>query len=299
MGKRCCRFLLLLLVLVSVSVRCCHSESRIPAPEDAAPSEDEGVEDEDDLEDLDEGMDPDARTFSSADATAAAKVANVNDRDAARVLTSFEFVLLLGYAPWCTQSQALLPEFAAAALRLSQLGNPALLAKLDAINNPSAASQCEIHGFPTLAFFINGTRHPYLGGQSRNEIVLWVRKKTGYAVTTITSQEDAESFLRKNATAVLGYFETLTVSEAPDFWFRVSTILVIGGLWSDMRELWLVQGSEHDAFVAAAEAEAETEFVQTTVAEVAHLFAEGFTISPPFVAVRKQEPEHFTAFGMG
>ena len=66
-----------------------------------------------------------------------------------------------------------------------------------------------------------------------------------------------------------------------------------------MREPWLVQGSEHDAFVAAAEAEAETEFVQTKVADVAHLFAEGFTISPPFVAVRKQEPEHFTAFGMG
>lgn len=37
--------------------------------------------------------------------------------------------------------------------------------------------------------------------------------------------------------------------------------------------------------------------MQTKVADVAHLFAEGFTISPPFVAVRKQEPEHFTAFG--
>lgn len=58
-----------------------------------------------------------------------------------------------------------------------------------------------------------------------------------------------------------------------------------------------VQGPEHDAFIAAAKAEAETEFVQMTVAEVAQIFAES-SILPPLIAVRKQEPEHFTTFRM-
>ncbi|KAG0575412.1 hypothetical protein KC19_5G002200 [Ceratodon purpureus] len=267
MAQRWFGFLLLLLVVLSVSIHCCHSiqedHSHTLVNEDQVPSEDD-----DDLEDLEEGMDLDAQiasdSFSSAEALAATKVANVNDKDVERVIEKFEFVLLLGYAPWCTQSEELLPEFTAAALRLSQLGNPVLLAKLDAVNNPSAAAQYEIQGFPTLVFFVNGTREQYLGGYSREEIVRWVRKKTGHAVTTITSKEEAESFLSKNVTAVLGYFETL-------------------------------EGPEHDAFIAAAKAEAETEFVQMTVAEVAQIFAES-SILPPLIAVRKQEPEHFTTF---
>ncbi|KAG0614942.1 hypothetical protein M758_5G002500 [Ceratodon purpureus] len=249
MAQRWFGFLLLLLVVLSVSIHCCHSiqedHSHTLVNEDQVPSEDD-----DDLEDLEEGMDLDAQiasdSFSSAEALAATKVANVNDKDVERVIEKFEFVLLLGYAPWCTQSEELLPEFTAAALRLSQLGNPVLLAKLDAVNNPSAAAQYEIQGFPTLVFFVNGTREQYLG------------------VTTITSKEEAESFLSKNVTAVLGYFETL-------------------------------EGPEHDAFIAAAKAEAETEFVQMTVAEVAQIFAES-SILPPLIAVRKQEPEHFTTF---
>ena len=179
MGKRCSGFLLLLLVLFAVSIQCCHSleeidsqiDSQTLANEAAVPSEEDGLEDDDDLEDLDEEMDLNPQTasgfFSSADAMATAKVANVNDKDIGRVIATFEFVLLLGYAPWCTQSQELLPKFAAAALRLSELGNPAVLAKLDAVNNPSAASQYEIHGYPTLMFFVNGTREQYWGGYSR------------------------------------------------------------------------------------------------------------------------------------
>jgi len=55
-----------------------------------------------------------------------------------------------------------------------------------------------------------------------------------------------------------------------------------------------LQGPDHDAFLEAARAEADTEFVLTSVPEVAQMF-----ISPPFIAVRKQEPERFSVFGMG
>lgn len=54
-----------------------------------------------------------------------------------------------------------------------------------------------------------------------------------------------------------------------------------------------MQGPEHDAFIEAAKAEADTEFVLTTVPEVAQMF-----INPSLIAVSKQEPERFSAFGM-
>jgi protein disulfide-isomerase A1 len=165
MGKRWSRLVLLLLAVVLVSVQCCHAVEGEGLEEGVVHSD---FEDDDDLEDLEEGLDADSGDTSAAEAAmAATKVANVNDQDAQRVIAKFDYVMLLGYAPWCTQSQALLPEFAAAAALLSRLGNPTVLAKLDAINNPNAASLYQIRGFPTLMFFANGAREEYFGGHSR------------------------------------------------------------------------------------------------------------------------------------
>jgi len=127
-------------------------------------------EDDDDLEDLEEGFEEDAsrgQHFAADAIAASSKVANVNDQDVARVVARFDYVLLLGYAPWDTQSQEVLQEFAAAAVELSRQGNPTVLAKLDAVNNPAAASLYEIRGFPTLLFFTNKLREEYSGGYSR------------------------------------------------------------------------------------------------------------------------------------
>ena len=47
--------------------------------------------------------------------------------------------------------------------------------------------------------------------ECREELVLWVRKKTGDALTTVTSKEEAHRFLSTNVTVVLGYFAKLEV----------------------------------------------------------------------------------------
>lgn len=54
--------------------------------------------------------------------------------------------------------------------------------------------------------------HHQFGGVCRDEIVLWVRKQTGFAVTTIQGKDEAEFFLSQKVTAVLGYFDKLEVS---------------------------------------------------------------------------------------
>lgn len=129
---------------------------------------------DDDLEEL-EGMDDDVEGMEEGaagrethyDVRAVSKVANVKDQDVARVVAKFQYVLLLGYAPWDTLSQELLGEFAAAAVELARQGNPTLLAKLDAVNSPAAAALYEIRGFPTLLFFTNNLPVEYSGGHSR------------------------------------------------------------------------------------------------------------------------------------
>lgn len=93
-------------------------------------------------------------------------VIELNNENTKRVIDGNEFVLVLGYAPWCARSAELMPQFAEAATSLKELGSPLLMAKLDADRNPKAASLLEIKGFPTLLLFVNGTSQAYTGGFS-------------------------------------------------------------------------------------------------------------------------------------
>lgn len=61
----------------------------------------------------------------------------------------------------------------------------------------------------------------------REEISLWVRKKTDNAVTTIRSEEEAEIILKKNLTTVLGYFDKLEVHLTSSI-FSVYAFLIDG-----------------------------------------------------------------------
>lgn len=132
--------------------------------------------DEEDLSDLDDLVEYDEEgasggsfeTLSSFPTSGGANlVVNVNEGSTGRLIQEHEHVLLLGFAPWCVQSQALLPEFAAAAGLLADHGSGVVFAKLDAINNPNVASNYKIRGFPTILFFTNGSRVEYGGGNSR------------------------------------------------------------------------------------------------------------------------------------
>ncbi|KAI3875593.1 hypothetical protein MKW98_004892 [Papaver atlanticum] len=122
-----------------------------------------------------------------------------------------EFVLVLGYAPWCFRSAELMPRFAEAANVLNKMGNPIVLAKIDAERHPKAASVLGISGFPTLLLFVNGSSQAYTGGFSTEEMVLWARKKTGMPVIRLNSVPEAEDFLSKNRMFIIGLFEKFEV----------------------------------------------------------------------------------------
>lgn len=158
-------FTLTLLLLLSV-----FTSTRASEPSDE--NDDEDVEGIEELLALDEEVEREEEQgvsgLRSSEAEVLTKaqriVLELNGENTKKVIDDNEFVLVLGYAPWCPRSAELMPQFAEAATSLKELGSPLLMAKLDAERYPKAASLLDIKGFPTLLLFVNGTSQAYTGG---------------------------------------------------------------------------------------------------------------------------------------
>ncbi|KAL3511787.1 hypothetical protein ACH5RR_024504 [Cinchona calisaya] len=192
-------------------------------------------------------------------------VLELNSDSAKRFIDENEYVMVLGYAPWCARSADLMPRFAEAATALKELGSSLLMAKLDAERHPKAASTLGIKGFPTLLLFVNGTSQSCSGGFTSEEIVIWARKKTGVPVIRIRSVPKANEFLKKHSTFVVGLFENF-------------------------------KGPEYDEFVKAATSENEIQFIETSNPEVVKVLFPDAKPAKPFLGLTKSEPERYTAY---
>ncbi|CAJ1955232.1 unnamed protein product [Sphenostylis stenocarpa] len=229
---------------------------------------------EDELEELlavDEEVEREAEggveKLSEAEALSKAQriVVELNNDNTERVVNGNEFVLVLGYAPWCPRSAELMPHFAESATSLRELGTPLLMAKLDADRFPKPASFLGVKGFPTLLLFVNGTSQPYSGGFTADDIVIWVRKKTGTPVIRLSSVVEAEEFLRKYQTFLLGQFDKF-------------------------------QGPDYEEFVSAAKYDNETQFVEVNKVELAQVLYPAIKPTGRFLGIVKSEPERYTAY---
>ncbi|KAF7843353.1 protein disulfide isomerase-like 1-6 [Senna tora] len=192
-------------------------------------------------------------------------VHELNNDNTKRVIDGSEFVLVLGYAPWCPRSAELMPQFAEAATSLKELGSSLQMAKLDADRYPKSASLLGIKGFPTLLLFVNGTSQGYTGGFTAADIVIWARKKTGTPVLRVSSVTEAEEFLKKYQTFVVGLFSK---SEGPDY----------------------------EEFVNAAKSDNEIQFVEVNKAELAQVLFPDLRSTDRFLGIVKSEPERYTAY---
>eukprot|EP00249_Psilotum_nudum_P007419 c20547_g1_i1 orf=179-1771(+) len=222
------------------------------------------------LEDLEQGLEDSspasAQTVSSiGQAQKQGALLDLTDQSAERVIHSHGHVLLLGYASWCTRSSALMPEFAAAAVALRERGSSVLLAKLDGVVHQRAASRYGIKGFPTLLFFTDGKDEPYTGGFTRDEILIWIRKRTGFPATIVLSEAEAKEILKRNLTVAVGYFEKF-------------------------------EGFAYDEFISAAKFEGEIEFLQIDDGEIAKLFSSEILKSLPSMCILKSEPELYVSY---
>ncbi|KAL3528739.1 hypothetical protein ACH5RR_008061 [Cinchona calisaya] len=208
-----------------------------------------------------DGISSEAQVLSKAQRI----VLELNGENAKRVIDENEYLMVLGYAPWCARSAELMPRFAEAANVLKELGSSVLMAKIDAERYPKAASNLGIKGFPTLLLFVNGTSQPYSGGFSSEEMVIWARKKTGVPIIRISSVIEANEFLKKHSTFVVGLFENF-------------------------------EGPDYEEFVKAATSDNEIQFIETISPEVAKVLFPDAKPSKPFLGLTKSEPERYTAY---
>ncbi|CAK8535790.1 unnamed protein product [Lathyrus sativus] len=192
-------------------------------------------------------------------------VHELNNDNTERIVNGYEFVLVLGYAPWCSRSAELMPHFAEAANSLKEFGSSLVLAKVDADRYPKSASFLGIKGFPTLLLFVNGTSQPYSGGFTADDIVIWARKRTGTPVIRIDTKKESEEFLKKYHTFLIGRFDKF-------------------------------EGPEYDEFVIAAKSDNETQFVEVSKVELARVLYPDIKPTDNFLGIVKSEPERYTAY---
>uniref|UniRef100_M4DCV2 protein disulfide-isomerase n=1 Tax=Brassica campestris TaxID=3711 RepID=M4DCV2_BRACM len=229
-------------------------------------------ESDDDLEQLlavDEQSQEDRPQHQQSEAETVSKaqriVLELTGDNAKRVVDGNEFVLVLGYAPWCARSADLMPRFSEAATGLKEIGSSVLMAKIDGDRYGKVASELEIKGFPTLLLFVNGTSQPYSGGFSAEDIVIWVQKKTGSPIITVNTLDEAQIFLNKYHTFVVGLFHKF-------------------------------EGSEYNEFVKAAKSDNEIQFVETSDNDVAKLLFPQLKTNTVFIGLVKPEAERYTAY---
>eukprot|EP01018_Ginkgo_biloba_P002217 Gb_19724 [translate_table: standard] len=250
-------------ILITIAVLLLLSLGTVNTTTDNPEENDDDLEDLGDLEDLDD----DVGKVSEAEAVSRAQriVADLTNENAERVISSHEYVLLLGYAPWCARSADLMPEFAFAATTLKEMGSPILFAKLDGDRHTKAASRYGIKGYPTLLLFVNGTSQVYTGGFTGDEIVIWVRKKTGLSTLRLSSFSEAEEFLKKNWTSAVGFFKEF-------------------------------EGIAYEEFVQAAIEDNEVQFVEVSNLEVAKFLNPEINYLPQTLGLVKSEPEKLVLF---
>ena len=159
----------------------------------------------------------------------------LNDDNFDEILSQHESLLVKFYAPvsscsfiltdqWCGHCKKLAPEYAAAAKELATLDPPLYLAQVDATACPKLSQRFAIRGYPTLKFFKNGNAVDYDSGRSKQDIVNYMKKKSGPVAVAYNNKDDLETAIEAVDVAIVGFFEN-TESEEYQKWYAVMATL--------------------------------------------------------------------------
>ncbi|KAM8878946.1 protein disulfide-isomerase [Spinachia spinachia] len=129
-------------------------------------------------------------------------------------------ILVEFYAPWCGHCKALGPEFAKAAGILKADGSAVRLGKVDATEETELAQEYGVRGYPTIKYFKGGEKaspKEYSAGRQADDIVAWLKKRSGPAVVTLTKVSEAEALIADNEVAVIGFFKDADSAGAKEY----------------------------------------------------------------------------------
>nr|XP_034960142.1 protein disulfide-isomerase [Zootoca vivipara] len=144
-----------------------------------------------------------------------------------RALEQHPNILVEFYAPWCGHCKALAPEYVKAAAKLKSDNSEIRLAKVDATEESELAQQFGVRGYPTIKFFKNGDKSSpkeYTAGREADDIVNWLKKRTGPAATTLADVAAAEKLVESSEVAVIGFFKDAESDAAKQFLLAAESI---------------------------------------------------------------------------
>ncbi|GAB4844809.1 Protein disulfide-isomerase 5-2 [Ancistrocladus abbreviatus] len=128
------------------------------------------------------------------------KVLELDDSNFDSAISSFDYILVDFYAPWCGHCKRLSPELDAAAPVLAGLKKPMVIAKVNADKYTRLASKYEIDGFPTLKIFMHGVPTDYYGPRKAELLVRFLRKFVAPDVAILDSDSAVGDFIEEAGT---------------------------------------------------------------------------------------------------
>ncbi|XP_062853434.1 protein disulfide-isomerase [Trichomycterus rosablanca] len=144
----------------------------------------------------------------------------LNKNNFQEALSTVPNLLVEFYAPWCGHCKALAPEYAKAAGMLKSVSTEIRLAKVDATEESELAQEFGVRGYPTIKFFKGGDKSSpkeYTAGRQADDIVNWLKKRTGPATAMLSEVTQAEALIADNEVAVIGFFKDVESPGAKAF----------------------------------------------------------------------------------
>ncbi|XP_010543397.1 PREDICTED: protein disulfide-isomerase 5-2 [Tarenaya hassleriana] len=146
-------------------------------------------------------------------------------------ISSFDFIFVDFYAPWCGHCKRLSPELDAAAPILAKLKQPIVIAKLDAERYSRLARKLDIDAFPTLKLYNHGVPMEYYGPRKADLLVRYLKKFVAPDVAVLESDSAVKDFVEDAGTffpLFLGFglnetvMSTLGAKYKKKAWFAVA-----------------------------------------------------------------------------
>ncbi|XP_022152539.1 protein disulfide-isomerase 5-2 [Momordica charantia] len=136
-------------------------------------------------------------SFSSVEQplTADGNVLELDESNFDLAISSFDFILVDFYAPWCGHCKRLSPELDAAAPQLAKLKTPVVLAKVNADKFTRLAKKFDVDAYPTIKIFMHGIPVDYYGPRKADLLVRYLKKFVAPDVSILDSDSSINDFV--------------------------------------------------------------------------------------------------------
>ncbi|XP_073285883.1 protein disulfide-isomerase 5-2-like [Primulina huaijiensis] len=125
------------------------------------------------------------------------KVLELDGSNFDAAISSFDYVFVDFYAPWCGHCKRLAPELDKAAPVLAGLKKPIIVAKVDADKYRKLASKHEVDGYPTLKIYMHGVPTEYYGPRKSDLLVRHLSKFVAPDVAVLKSDSAIKEFVEE------------------------------------------------------------------------------------------------------